>query len=415
MLRIGLLVVIAICVYGALIFCLQAPLTLLDTTTQFIEKEKCELESVLAQAQTDEKNKKSYSILSSSLDSSQLVERLNHLELLSEEQRIRKAFFLFQSLVNAGTNAVPAIRDYFISGQNIVLGNYQMDQEYEYTPGYFKHRSGIFPNTTREGLVFALRDINSPDSIRILEQWIQITPSVDEVIKIGHILIETERTQSQNVITARAHALLSGCEPPKKYELLEFLVEIEDPDLSAYLMEHRLYAVNARLDENLLHYMDTPSGMYMQVFYAAFQDPELSNKEHYSIAGWAIKRIGIAPEACSIFRDYLQSISDPDAKTEYLLELQYSIQPNLLPTIEPADAQRTLAHNVLPFLFDIRSLCTGNQTIENAYDALYKWMEYQANPVAEQSAPELNSDAFFNHENAATYYNLQFQNSNQAE
>jgi len=109
------------------------------------------------------------------LDPRFLVQRLNELEMEeTESDKNHRAFYCLQGLADAGTNALPAIKDFFISG---------VDTDLELP--YFPH-----PHTLRQEMTAILCGMRTMESAALLSQLLPVTQTVTELENLCEVLLE---------------------------------------------------------------------------------------------------------------------------------------------------------------------------------------------------------------------------------
>ncbi len=109
------------------------------------------------------------------LDPRFLVQRLNELEMEKDQpDKNYRAFYCLQGLADAGTNALPVIKDFFISG---------VDTDLELP--YFSD-----PHTLRQEITAILCGMRTMESAALLSQLLPVTQTVTELENLCKVLLE---------------------------------------------------------------------------------------------------------------------------------------------------------------------------------------------------------------------------------
>ncbi len=109
------------------------------------------------------------------LDPKFLVQRLIELEMeKTESDKNYRAFYCLQGLADAGTNALPAIKDFFISGVDTDL-----------KLPYFRN-----PHTLRQEMAAILCGMRTLESAALLSQLLPVTQTATELENLCKVLLE---------------------------------------------------------------------------------------------------------------------------------------------------------------------------------------------------------------------------------
>ena len=109
------------------------------------------------------------------LDPKFLIQRLNELEMEKDQpDKNYRAFYCLQGLADAGTNALPVIKDFFISGMDT-------DLELPYFPD---------PHTLRQEMTAILCGMRTMESAALLSQLLPVTQTVTELENLCKVLLE---------------------------------------------------------------------------------------------------------------------------------------------------------------------------------------------------------------------------------
>ena len=160
--------------------------------------------------------------LSLDTDSTLLIHRLSNLNSDSKK-KLREAFFCFQGLVEEGEKAIPAIRDYFTTGENVVLientggfrgrgpGNRNgRGRNNNFNNNNTGTANTDLPSTTRIGLIDVLNDIGGKDAINLLGQILPTTLNAQELSYLSTILQSIDSNIFVNTTITTARNLLAN-------------------------------------------------------------------------------------------------------------------------------------------------------------------------------------------------------------
>ncbi len=149
----------------------QAQLAKEHSTEQALLEAKLEEARVRLSAETAQKDLQKLA----PLDPKFLIQRLIELEMeKTESDRNYRAFYCLQGLADAGTNALPAIKDFFISG---------VDTDLELP--FFRD-----PHTLRQEMAAILCGMRTMESAALLSQLLPVTQTATELENLCKVLLE---------------------------------------------------------------------------------------------------------------------------------------------------------------------------------------------------------------------------------
>ncbi|NCC59608.1 MAG: hypothetical protein EOM12_01500 [Verrucomicrobiae bacterium] len=167
------------------------------------------------------------------LDPKFLIQRLIELEMeKTESDKNYRAFYCLQGLADAGTNALPAIKDFFISG---------VDTDLELP--YFRD-----PHTLRQEIAAILCGMRTMESAALLSQLLPVTQTATELENLCKVLLEiSPETYHSHCVKAARNMYRETMKQTEKYsaERAELQRQLADnPDASVEL--RKAYSESSR-------------------------------------------------------------------------------------------------------------------------------------------------------------------------
>lgn len=235
------------------------------------------------------------------VDPDAIVARLNTLDP-DRRKQIREAQFCFQQLVELGTNSLPAIRDYFISRNNVEFfpagtktislnlpaeALAQLPAEAQNISQEIQVKEekkvadpkSVIPFSTRLGLVDVLRDIATSSAYDLLSQVIQVALDPSELIYMSAILQEVNPELYTTVTIQTARNMLAGntLTNTEREALYDLLIQLGDTEVATLTGGHLMN--EGKLDAKMLDLMLKDQGANaIYAIYDAYKTANIGDK-----------------------------------------------------------------------------------------------------------------------------------------
>lgn len=376
--------------------------------------ERAELESRLANAQSGGVVIPENVEITSAMDPILLVERLKKLDANDNRKKLREALFSFQGLVEAGTNSIPAIRNYFTSGENVALadggpnfgggfggnnapnGN-NFRENFRGNNGgpnggpnfggmnFGGGRNSAVPASTRIGLIDVLNDIGVEDAYVLLGQIVPTVTEARELVYLSGILqsIDPSSFVSTTVTTARNLLADSNINNGDKRQLMNLLAQLGDTEYAAAMLDN-LY-VDGRLDGATLDFLTRTLGEgAVPAIYNAFMDANASDQDRARLLMSTMNYIGSNAQATEMFNTAFAGVSENRGLQNMMLMGLSGMGPGQNQNITPEMAASRL--NMLNSL----QQQYNDPSMNNVFAAARTQLEYYSNPSAYDQPPQID-------------------------
>lgn len=371
------------------------------------DAERAELESRLANAQSGGVVIPENVEITSSMDPILLVERLKKLDANDNRKKMREALFAFQGLVEAGTNSIPPIRNYFTSGENVRLtgggnnngpfggGGPNFGGPNGGSNGgpnggpnfgganFGGGRNSTVPASTRIGLIDVLRDIGMEDAYILLGQIVPTVTEAGELVYLSNILqsIDPSAFVGTTVTTARNLLADSNINNGDKRQLMNLLSQLGDTEYATAMLDN-LY-VDGRLDGATLDFLVRTLGEgAIPTVYNAFMDPNASDQEKGRLLMSTMNYIGSNAQATEMFTTAFAGLSENRGMQNMMLMGLSGMGPgqNITPDVA---ANRLSVLNSLQQQYN-------DPSMNNVFAAARTQLEYYSNPSAYDQPPQID-------------------------
>ncbi|MBR4248818.1 MAG: hypothetical protein IKQ24_01540 [Verrucomicrobia bacterium] len=380
-------------------------------------EERAELESRLANVQSGGVVIPENVEISSSMDPILLVERLKKLDDNDNRKKLREALFAFQGLVEAGTNSIPPIRNYFTSGENVILlGSNPFGGGPNFGGNNFRGpngggfggpnggpnggmnggpnfggmnfaggRNSAIPASTRIGLIDVLHDIGVEEAYILLGQIVPTVTEARELVYLSGILqsIDPGAFVNTTITTARNLLADSNINNGDKRQLMNLLAQLGDTEYAAAMLDN-LY-VDGRLDGATLDFLTRTLGEgAIPTIYNAFMDANATDQEKGRLLMSTMNYIGSNAQATEMFTTAFAGLSENRGLQNMMLLGLSGAGPGQGQNITPE-----MAANRLNLLNNLQQQY-NDPSMNNVFAAARSQLEYYSNPSAYDQPPQID-------------------------
>ncbi len=352
-----------------------------------------------------------------------LIARLQSIQE-ANQSTVSEALFCFQGLVDAGTNSLPSIETYFLTGHNISLVGRGHDWEYlgvDYTEVKRWESDPIphammIPQTTRIGLIDALCDIGGTAAVEILNQVFSLPSDLHEFIYAAITLYRIDPAAYKPAIVAAIRDKMPLEMGTERTQLLRLLAQLGDNETADLMLSY--LRVDGLIDFGALDLVTRTLGeKSMYALSTLFHDSNIGFDDRTILMNHARKYVGSNQDANEMFKTSFAEVfsetppSDTDAAKTYnrlqfyqntlLTELcGYSYENvrsgNIIgrqlvhDTITPETAQARLE-----LLNELRQKYAHEGNLYGGYfDIVEKHLQYVLNPGDATEAPQYAPNMF---------------------
>jgi hypothetical protein len=266
-------------------------------------------------------------------DAQALLDRLATLRVNPAQGRsLRPVLGLLEQLAQIGPPALPAIRQFLASGQDVAYS----------APGKAPRdvaalAEGLVPVSLRLALFDVLRQIGGPEAESILAENLSRTRRGLELAYLAHVLEEMAPGKYKDAALAAARDLLAGGGAAERDYLFELLQRFSDRSYVA-TAQAQLIQADGQVDRAALRYLQQTLGeQSVAVAAQLYQDSRLAapgSKE--PLARLALAHVGVSPQAAQLYHTaILDPVLLPDQKRELVEDLNqdgFSNKKNPTPT-----------------------------------------------------------------------------------
>ena len=334
--------------------------------------------------------------LSLDTDSTLLINRLSNLNS-DPKKKLREAFFCFQGLVEEGEKAIPAIRDYFTTGENVVLientggfrgrgpGNRNgRGRNNNFNNNNTGTANTDLPSTTRIGLIDVLNDIGGKDAINLLGQILPTTLNAQELSYLSTILqsIDSNIFVNTTITTARNLLANTSITEGDKRQLLQLLASLGDTEYAAAMLGSLV--TNNGIDGSVLDFaIQTLGEAAIPAIYDAFMNQNLNPMDQARLMTSAMDYVGRNSQATEMFNTAYNEVADNPMLSRMMILGLGGIGPNNNVSVESAAGR-------LNVLESIEQNYAADDQMSQVLAAARAQLEYASNPSAYDEPPQIN-------------------------
>lgn len=236
----------------------------------------------------------------------------------AENHRVmRQVLVLLEELAQVGPPALPAIRAFLASGQDVPYANPQGKGPREVAAV----ADSLVPYSLRFALLDVVRQIGGPEAEVILSESLQRTVNGLELAYVTQLLEELAPGRYQNVALAAARALLAagGLPESDRHHLFSLLRRFND---ATYVgaAQSQLVRADGTVDRGALRYLQQTLGdQSIAIAARLFADPRLQDPDQREpLARLGLAFVGANDQAAELFH---QAVLDPALKPDHRREL----------------------------------------------------------------------------------------------
>jgi hypothetical protein len=422
---------LAVCVIGcaAVIIALWDSARRRDADQQY-EQARLNLEAEIEAAKNSPGHRlaEAESVIWETIEPETLITRLISIKEAKQET-ICEAFFCFQGLVDAGTNAFPSIRNYATNGHNVTFISTVMDAWFNHNeifgilklPGLRntgkprKTSNAYIPATTRIGIIDVIRSIECPGPIKaeVLKCFLNSPANIYELVYCAESLLEIDPVAYHDIIIAAVRNGLAAPETDSfsnhfdRLYLFSFLVKVGDPEM-AEIMSLYLY-VNGKMDYANFSFISAALGeKCVSILADLLDNPDMTLSDRRMVISESMKYVGTNEGANKIFHDtFFSAETDNDLKKDMISNLagfykQVTITvdngiTNMSEEFQKGDpVSKENAQARLAFLEEMRDRYTPEEkgrkkAMERVFEIITQEMNYAINPSAYSEPPNFKA------------------------
>lgn len=371
---------------------------------------------------------KTESVIWESIEPETLITRLISIKEAKQET-IREAFFCFQGLVDAGTNAFPSIRSYATNDHDVTFISTVMDAWFNHNeifgtlklPGLRetgkprKSSNAYIPASTRIGVIDAIRSIECPGPIKaeVLKCFLNSPANIYELVYCAESLLEIDAAAYHDIVIAAVRNGLAAPETDSmsnhfdRLYLFSFLVKVGDPEM-VEIMSLYLYK-DGKVDYANFIFISAALGeKCVSILADLLDNPDMSLSNKKMVVSESMKYVGNNEGANKIFRDtFFSAETDNDLKKDMISNLagfykQVTVTVdngiiNMSEEFQKGDAvSKENAQARLALLEEMRDRYTPEEkgrkkAMERVFEIITEEMNYAINPGAYSEPPNFKA------------------------
>ncbi len=262
-------------------------------------------------------------------DPADLIARLQSIRE-ANQSTISEALFCFQGLVDAGTNSLPPIETYFLTGHNISMvsrGYIWEDLGVDYTKVKRWENDPVphammIPQTTRIGLIDALLDIGGAAAVEMINQVFSYPADIHEFIYVAITLHRIDPAAYKPAILAAIRDKMPSEIGIERTQLLRLLAQLGDDETADLMLSY--LRVDGLIDFGALDLVTGALGeKSMYALSTLFRDSDISFNDRATLMDYAQKYVGSNQDANEMFKTSFAEVfsetlpSDIDAAKTY--------------------------------------------------------------------------------------------------
>ena len=261
------------------------------------------------------------------------MERLKQLRVApgpGQMRSIRLVGHELETLVAAGTNALPVIRDFLALNQEVIYDTSAGASGKGKVPG-FDPRAGtefLVPPSLCLGLFDVLRQIGGAGAEKILADTLTTTARGLEVLYLARVLQEMAPNKYRELATGVAKELLAnpvgkGTGPVDKADqsyLFSVLMFFNDTTYAGQA-QAQLVTTDGKVDKAALKYLQGAMGeQTLTIAQQTWNDPRMTIAEKEPLARVALTYLGVNPQAEPLFKTAINDPAMPPDHRRNLIE-----------------------------------------------------------------------------------------------
>jgi hypothetical protein len=225
----------------------------------------------------------------------EIMEKLKKATTGTSSRTVRFAIQQLENLIDAGTNALPAIREFLALNQDIA---------YSFAGGKGSKLGADFvvPPSLRLGLFDVVKHIGGSDAVKLLADVLKTTGSALEVAYLANELQEVAPNQYRDLALSVAQNLLTqsttaNLDKNQRDNLYAVLTSYKDPSLLAQA-QTQLVQTNGQIDRSALKYLQNSLGdQTVPIAAAAYNTSGLNPADKEELAKIGLYYAGVNPQA----------------------------------------------------------------------------------------------------------------------
>ncbi len=329
---------------------------------------------------------------------------------------LRHAVHHFETLTDLGPKALPAIRDFIASGEDLSFGRtYTQNRNYNYnrlggntqnftiringqnqnaqktqpitrTYTYYSSSLGspstgyLVPPTLRMGLFQVVAQTGGTVAEKLLADSLAMAKVGGEAAFLDYLLAEIAPDQYTDLALKVAHDLLlnpteeSARDPQHETQLYAILARHRDATFAKHAQE-LLVTDNGRLNQQALNYLNTVlKEKSVPLLAHALNDERLNKSYRASLIGYVMRYTGQHAQADQMFRDIMsQPMTETDSRKVYYTD-QYKALSSMYYNADKETATKRKA-----LIESVRHNITNDQ-LKRQLDSVEKRLDYQIDP-----------------------------------
>ena len=323
---------------------------------------------------------------------------------------LRHAVHHFETLTDLGPKALPTIRDFIASGEDLSFGRtYTQNRNYNWyringqnqnaqkktetktqpvtrTYTYYSSSLGspgtgyLVPPTLRMGLFQVVAQTGGTVAEKLLADSLAMAQVGGEAAFLDYLLAEIAPDQYTDLALKVAHDLLlnpteeSARDPQHETQLYAILARHRDATFAKHA-QGLLVTDNGRLNQQALNYLNTVlKEKSVPLLAHALNDERLNKSYRASLIGYVMRYTGQHAQADQMFRDIMsQPMTETDSRKVYYTD-QYKALSSMYYNADKETATKRKA-----LIESVRHNITNDQ-LKRQLDSVEKRLDYQIDP-----------------------------------
>jgi hypothetical protein len=247
----------------------------------------------------------------------EIIERLKNAKNGSPTRTVRLAIQQLENLIQTGTNAIPAIREFLAQNQDIAYGA-------SGSRGSRTATDFVAPPTLRVGLFDALKQIGGPQAQAALAEALQTATNGQEIAYLSAVLQGIAPDQYRDTALAAARQLLAAgnLDRNQRDTLYGVLAANKDTSLVPQA-QAALIQADGQIDRSALRYLQQSLGdQAVPIAAAAYNDSRVAPDNKENLAKIGLYYAGVNQQANQFYDTAIRDESLPlDARAGLVKDL----------------------------------------------------------------------------------------------